>query len=163
MIKTGYIILFITLAFSFLLVIAEEEIKNNEVYSNSDQPIEHSEDKDFKNRNTKISYRYNLSGNSLYIRHENVQLRCVSDQIHFDVEVSNDTISICERITGDSLTVSHNYDLEIEIAGVPKRKYLLNMIIPQSGNQFASFIPINLIDSITGSFIILPGLFSAKN
>ena len=127
--------------------------------------IKHSGCKDFSNAKSstvaanisQVDYLYNTSTNSLRLNHLNAGFNCCPSKLSCDFSIMNDTIFIEEKEEfNNDLACSCNclYDLEILIAGVEAKKYIVKFIEPRYSGDDKLVFEIDLTENKEGSYSV---------
>ncbi len=154
--------LFIVL-FAILLVFTgcktnneSESIVSGEVISNSDcKSLKTSNSVlDISDTLSCINYEFNISSNSLFIKHINSGFNCCPENIYCEVEFINDTIIVKEYGKDAACGCLCLFDVDITIKGLQAKTYIIKFVETYCGNQDKLIFELDLSARASGDFCV---------
>ncbi len=156
--KTHFMYLFIAFGLYFT------SCENNESTSKSDKlegKVVNSTTckRDLKSTSTPdtlscIEYSFDASNQQLNIKHINAGFNCCPGDFSCDVKLNTDTIIIQEFESSSSCDCVCMNDLDIEVTGVEKKKYLMKFIEPYAEDVAELLFEIDLTKTEEGEYCV---------
>ena len=137
------------------LTISGELTQQSECKNNSTK----SSDSATSDTISKIEYQYNPSTQKLKISHINAGFNCCPGTLSCVVSQDGNTILIKEQEEAAQCHCDCLYDLEIEIDGVQKQNYRINVFEPYAIDQAKLSFEIDLDSESSGSFSVIRKIY----
>jgi hypothetical protein len=101
-----------------------------------------------------VEYSYNSRKRKLTMNHINAGFNCCPGSLHVQAEMKGDTIQILEFEKEAGCRCLCLFDLDIEIIGVERQKYQIQLIEPYVAEDENIAFEINLNDNPHGTYCV---------